>query len=286
MYILTSSKGELRIPFNNSEGFYIQFNQKGFLTNLTSLSTKSKLTQFTNNDVPSMNFADKRYANYDSTKKININVYSEGLRINISNPNAWGTGNSVYAPNLNDGAAVVNWIGTNGSEANHTAYFGYKKPGTGTIGLANAPDVINWTATNINLNRNSFVNGFLTINSQLSNNTYHHIFHVLAPNLRDNDVITMQLGKERNTNKAAIFTYREPGICELSLNNQLATISFTKDAINLLKPTTISGNLTVNGTITGKKNTTITHYSPVEENIEEYQLGKPVFMSGKRENTK
>ena len=57
-------------------------------------------------------------------------------------------------------------------------------------------------------------------------------------------------------------------------------ILYNRSAINLNKNTTITGNLTVTGTITGKTNTTITHYAPVEEPIANYHIGKPVFLSG------
>ena len=46
--------------------------------------------------------------------------------------------------------------------------------------------------------------------------------------------------------------------------------------------TTIDSNLYVNGKITSNGSNTITHYAPIEagEEISDYKIGKPVFLSG------
>ena len=138
----------------------------------------------------------------------------------------------------------------------------------------------------IKTNGGNNINGTLTITSSFpSNQDYHHIAHIIAPILTDGQLVSLQIGKERNTEKAIIFSYKEPGEGHLTLYSKADSIIFNSSSVKLCQPTTINGNLTVNGTITGtQSNTTITHYSPIEQSvssINDFIIGGPIYMSGK-----
>ena len=74
--------------------------------------------------------------------------------------------------------------------------------------------------------------------------------------------------------------YKEPGIGALCLFGYPDIITFTGSQINLNKNTVINGNLTVNGTLSYAASQTITHYAPVDGDINDFRIGVPVFMSG------
>lgn len=138
---------------------------------------------------------------------------------------------------------------------------------------------INGNCLTINSSQASNAWGIYHINTT-GNGRYIQAFTGFASNMSDGNNIMLVLGECQETDKTVFFCYRKPGIGTIGIHSSDDIITFDKYNVNLNRNTTITGNLTVSGTITGKTNTTITHYTPVEEPIEEYQIGKPVFMSG------
>ena len=137
------------------------------------------------------------------------------------------------------------------------------------------------TCNSSTINGNTNINGSLTITTTAATQ-FNHIAHILAPNITNNQVVTLQIGKVRDTNKAIIISYKEPGIGMLSLYNSSDSITFTSTAVTLNKQTTINGNLTVTGKVTSNGSNTINHYAPIEADVDAslLKVGVPVFASG------
>ena len=107
------------------------------------------------------------------------------------------------------------------------------------------------------------------------NNKYIYGQSIYATELSTNNNIILAIGNEPEINRMAYFGYQQPGTGILGLYSSDNIITYTSSQITLNKPTTINGKLTNNAS------TTITHYAPIEENIDNYHVGYPVFMSGK-----
>ena len=82
-----------------------------------------------------------------------------GIRINCSNSGGWMNGYKAIGNNMVDNEYIANFIG----ESSKQAYYGYRKPGIGSMGVSASPDCITFTAGSVNLNKNTTVNSNLTV---------------------------------------------------------------------------------------------------------------------------
>ena len=97
-----------------------------------------------------------------------------------------------------------------------------------------------------------------------ANGGHFQVMNLMAPNLSNASIVGLTIGKSRSTSESIHLYYKDHGMGGLCMFWKGDIITFTNNSIALNATTTVSGNLTVTGTITGKQsNTTITHYSPI-----------------------
>ena len=131
---------------------------------------------------------------------------------------------------------------------------------------------------------NSTINGILKVETTFPTGMY-----ITNSLLSNNFTVGINIGKGPAEANMISLSYQEPAIGVLGFRNLEPIITWSTDYIDLRRSTGIHGNLTVTGTITSANSTTITHLAPIEagEEISDFKVGKPVFMSGhvyKREN--
>ncbi|KAK8881857.1 hypothetical protein M9Y10_044493 [Tritrichomonas musculus] len=90
-----------------------------------------------------------------------------GIKINCSNVGGWMNGYNAIGNNMEDKEYIANFIG----EPSKQAYYGYHKPGIGSMGVSASPNCITFTSGSVNLNHTTTVNGNLTVNGTFNATT-------------------------------------------------------------------------------------------------------------------
>ena len=112
------------------------------------------------------------YVKTNKDGSININStkagYNDGgvLSINTTGQNSFTHMMSLYAPNLPKNARLA--IGES-FEDEKAVYFNYHKKEKGSFGLKDHDDIMTWTKSNIELNKDTKIRGYITITGTITN---------------------------------------------------------------------------------------------------------------------
>ena len=201
----------------------------------------SKFDEYTTTEELEQNYYNKTDTDATFLKKNGLNTYEGTLTINNSTTTdtflkPFRVLNSDMLSNSNIAICVGKSL-----SAECCAYFYYTEPCTGALGLAGYTNIINYNKSTINLNKPTTITGNLAVQNGEIN--------MLNSNLTENSVNRIAVGKALTNDKCSYIGYKEPGIGYLGVFGNALIITWTKDLIKLDKPTTITGNLTVSGSI-------------------------------------
>ena len=239
----------------------------------------SKFDEYTTTEELEQNYYNKTDTDATFLKKNGLNTYEGTLTINNSTTTdtflkPFRVLNSDMLSNSNIAICVGKSL-----SAECCAYFYYTEPYTGVLGLAGYTNIINYNKSTINLNKPTTITGNLAVQNGEIN--------MLNSNLTENSVNRIAVGKALTNAKCSYIGYKEPGIGYLGVFGNALIITWTKDLIKLEKPTTITGNLTVSGSIINNeldnRLTTIESMFKYNQTIVEENIGETLteYLSNK-----
>ena len=188
-------------------------------------------------------------------------------------------GVNAFKPNLNSGAFLESFVGMNSRTSAFMGYLNASSP-CGYFGALGVRRILMYASyTQIVSDLSVLGNTEITNSSTTS----EQLLKVLQPNLVQLQHTEMVIGKSTNDYEFIRIGYLHgTNKCGyISSANTTMQLSFDTNGITFGSNSIFTKDVEVKGKLKTNGSQTITHYAPIEEDITNYTIGKPVFMSGK-----